>query len=69
MGNKIAQQQMMSTRCRMSRQVNQDLEAGVFSSKITMATSAHTCSMASLECVHNAAQGQTDTLKEFAPHI
>lgn len=42
-GKRIAQQQMMSTRCKMSRHVNQDLDAGVFSSKITIATSAQTC--------------------------
>ncbi len=69
MGNKIAQQQMMSTRCKMSRQVNQDLEAGVFSSKITIATSAHTCSVASLQCVCVAAQSQGPTHTEgFGPH-
>ena len=39
----------------MSRQVNHDRDAGVFSSRITIATSAHTClpHVISLEgCVH-----------------
>jgi hypothetical protein len=37
MGNNIAQQQMMSTTCKMSRQVNQDLGDMGFQFQILMA--------------------------------
>ena len=63
-GNRIAQQQMMSTRCRMSRHVNHDRDAGVFSSRMTIATSAHTCVPHQLSLV-SPLQSDTMTLSQL----
>ena len=55
MGKSTAQQQTMSTRCRMSRQVIQLRLAGVASSKITIATSAQICAAG---CIRSSWAGE-----------